>query len=405
MSSPPTLDPKARFHHQFQHSVSTITSQIQSLPSLSSSPSIGELRDAIDHILASISRLSTSVSDAGADSTLPAHDQRVYSDSVKSLRDQLDEMRAKVEPKQAKRFTFKKRTGPSPSTTTTGRTDSRKLGSVGNTDQQISTPKVEEEDEKTPAAAAVKDYNAELKLSSSFSSALAPQRRPGTTTTTTEDGGGGGGGGSNLVRRPSFSSARSITISSHENLHIILPASASHATSAGQLTDLKNCVVDMSTPTAREGGTPFASLALKSIESCLIVAGHVDGPVHITGIKNSVIVVAARQVRIHECEGVDVYLYVASHPIIEHCVGMRFAPAPGEFLTAENETEGKKNEWEKVDDFNWLKEGVRSPNWGVIPEGERVEEGDWRRIVSGDGGRLGREDILRRVGVGKRVGV
>ncbi|KAK4161817.1 tubulin binding cofactor C-domain-containing protein [Cladorrhinum sp. PSN259] len=390
MSSPQNLDPKTRFDYQFRHSVSNITSQIQSLGSLSSSPSIGELGDAIQHILASISQLSTSVSDAGADNTLPAHDQRVYADTVKSLRDQLGEMRAKVEPNKGKRFTFKRRTPASQQSTT----DSRKLGSVGNTDQPTTgTAKVEEEE-----TSKTQDYNAELSAS--------PPQRPGTST---ESG--------RLVRRPSFSSARSITISGHSNLHIILPASASHATSAGQLTELKKCVVDISTPTAREGGTPFASLVLKDIDHCLIVAGHVDGAVHITGVSDSVIVVVARQVRIHECDNVDVYCWVASHPIIEDCEGMRFAPCPKEFL---EDTGKEENElWKKVDDFKWLKHGQSSPHWKVLPEEERVgfreedKEGDgkgkggvegkvWRRIVSGDGGRLVREDILRKVGVLKK---
>jgi len=86
----------------------------------------------------------------------------------------------------------------------------------------------------------------------------------------------------------------------------------------------------MSVPTAAAGGgAPFASLALKNIAGSLIVAGHVDGPVHITGVRDSVLVIVSRQVRIHECENVDLYLHCASHPIVEDCKGMRFAPAPG----------------------------------------------------------------------------
>ncbi|KAK4226648.1 tubulin-specific chaperone C [Podospora fimiseda] len=367
MSSSSTLDPKTRFHYQFQHAFSTITSQIQGLTSLSSSPSIGELRDAIDHILASISRLSMSVSDAGADNTLPAHDQKVYVDGVKALRDQLDEIRAKVEPKQVKRFAFKRRTTPSAgtttTTTTTTTTDSRKLGSVGNTDQVVEVPKVEEEKKKVEGS----DYNAELR---------------GRERTST-------------VRRPSFSSAESIVITAQQDVHIVLPEAASHATAAGgQFTDLKGCVIDCLAVT---GVTPFANLAVKKVVNTLIVAGRVDGSVHVTGVKNSVIFVAARQVRMHDCEGCDVYLSVKSHPIIEGCVGMRFGP--WEFDGEENNTE---NKWEKVDDFNWLKEGVKSPNWGIIPCRERICGKEWERDGRDDGGRA---EILRRVGVGRKRGV
>lgn len=128
------------------------------------------------------------------------------------------------------------------------------------------------------------------------------------------------------IRKPSFSTAKNIGISNQAGLHIILPSSASRATASGSLTDLRDCIVDMSVPTAQ--GKPFPGLALKDISNSLIVAGRVSGPVHITGVSDSILVVAARQVRIHECRDVDIYLHCSSHPIIEDCTGMRFAPLP-----------------------------------------------------------------------------
>lgn len=128
------------------------------------------------------------------------------------------------------------------------------------------------------------------------------------------------------IRKPSFSAAQSIGISDQTGLHIILPSSASRATSSGSLRDLKNCVIDLSIPTAQ--GAPFPGLMLKNIDRCLIVTGRVSGPVHINDVSNSTLVVIARQVRIHNCKNVDIYLHCASHPIIEDCSGMRFAPLP-----------------------------------------------------------------------------
>lgn len=129
------------------------------------------------------------------------------------------------------------------------------------------------------------------------------------------------------LRKPSFSAAQSIGISGQTGLHIILPSSAARATAAGSLTDLKGCIVDMSVPTTVSGAS-FPGLAMRDISGCLIVAGRVAGPVHITGVKDSIIVVSARQVRIHECKDVDIYLHCGSHPIIEDCTGMHFAPLP-----------------------------------------------------------------------------
>jgi hypothetical protein len=79
-------------------------------------------------------------------------------------------------------------------------------------------------------------------------------------------------------------------------------------------------------PTAN--GAAFAGLALKNIKHSLINAGHVAGAAHITGVEDSIIVVASRQVRMHDCKNVDIYLHCASRPIIEDCSNVRFSPIP-----------------------------------------------------------------------------
>jgi hypothetical protein len=133
-------------------------------------------------------------------------------------------------------------------------------------------------------------------------------------------------GATGPIRKPSFSQAKNVNISDHKGLHIILPTSASRATSSGSLTNLSGCIVDMSAPTAE--GTPFAGLVLRNITNSLIIAGHVAGPAHITAVENSVIVVASRQVRMHDCKNTDIYLHCASRPIIENCTNVRFSPIP-----------------------------------------------------------------------------
>ena len=133
------------------------------------------------------------------------------------------------------------------------------------------------------------------------------------------------------IRKPSFAQSSSVSISGHDALHIILPSSASHATSPGSLTHLRHCVVDMSVPTAN--GQPFASLTLKSIKDSLLVCGHVNGAAHVTGVEGSVLVLACRQFRMHECRDCVVYLDCSSRPIIEDCKGIRFAPLPRAYVS------------------------------------------------------------------------
>lgn len=81
-----------------------------------------------------------------------------------------------------------------------------------------------------------------------------------------------------------------------------------------------------------ETGRPFATLTLKNIKASLIICGHVNGAIHLTNVKDSVIVVAARQFRMHESAQCDVYLQCGSRPIIEDCRGVRFAPLPDVYV-------------------------------------------------------------------------
>ena len=143
------------------------------------------------------------------------------------------------------------------------------------------------------------------------------------------------------IRKPSFSQATNVNISGHTGLHIILPSSASRATASGSLTRLDRCIVDMSVPTAH--GAPFAGLALKNIKESLIIAGHVAGAAHITAVENSIIVVASRQVRMHDCKNVDIYLHCASRPIIEDCHNIRFSPIPECHVSLSKEPSSQSN--------------------------------------------------------------
>lgn len=55
------------------------------------------------------------------------------------------------------------------------------------------------------------------------------------------------------------------------------------------------------------------------------------------------------------------------------------------------------NQWDQVDDFKWLKT-EHSPNWSILPEEERIEDGRWKETLHGAPGE-GVEDILKKMGV------
>ncbi|KAI2466930.1 TBCC-domain-containing protein [Annulohypoxylon bovei var. microspora] len=352
-------DPKEKFFRYFQAEITAIQGQIDDLATISHIA--GERQDCIDTVLAGISRLSNEVIDAG--DYVPAYDQRAYSQAMKALTEKLNETTASFAPKS--RFQFKSKSSK-PASGAGTQIDSRKRTSFSNVGSKqspvLDVAKRDAINATNNATTSAKDYNEDVEQQSG-------------------------------VRKPSFSNAKSISIYDHSGLHIMLPSTASRATSSGSLTNLERCVVDMTVPTST--GAPFAGLALKNIKQSLIIAGHVAGPVHITGLQNSIVVVAARQVRIHECRDVDVYLYCASHPIIEDCSGMRFASLP-EFYASQLELKGE-NQWDQVDDFKWLKSEA-SPNWSILPEDKRVVADVWKNSVCGSPS-LSTDDILRTAGV------
>lgn len=57
---------------------------------------------------------------------------------------------------------------------------------------------------------------------------------------------------------------------------------------------------------------------------------------------------------------------------------------------------GSDNQWDRVDDFKWLK-AESSPNWRVLPEERRIPDDVWQKTVSGS--LTSRKQILRSVGV------
>ena len=90
--------------------------------------------------------------------------------------------------------------------------------------------------------------------------------------------------------------------------------------------------------------------------------------------------VACQQLRTHETTESDFYLHVTSKGIIEDCHLTRFAPYKFSYEGSvtdvlESGLSSDVNNWDDIDDFNWLSSDQPSPNWSLIPEEERVQ--DW----------------------------
>ncbi|KAJ2049036.1 hypothetical protein H4S04_003471 [Coemansia sp. S16] len=143
-----------------------------------------------------------------------------------------------------------------------------------------------------------------------------------------------------------------------------------------ELRDITNSVVDL-----RPISQSLRALNCHRIQNSIVICGPFAGSVTVRDSNNCVLVLGARQFRLENSQGVDVYLYCTSHPIIEKSSGIRFAPYPAELRTPRIEQEFgtsqlglQPNSFDRVDDFNWLKRQA-SPNWS-IPQASALPSAD-----------------------------
>jgi hypothetical protein len=272
-----------------------------------SSTSPTERPDAIDHCLAGISRLSSEVKDAA--SYIPAYDQRTYGDAIKTLQEKLQNVRAELGagPKKFK-FTAKK---------------NRSAISIGEAVEMAQNRRL-----LGPGGGAWDSSVGSSTANSAFSPTPLEKLSPGEEKREiealeqerTQNGGGKDRAG-----------ATGVKVEDRDGEHVALPTSEAQSGSSGTVSNVRGSVIDLSAPTMSGGS--FATLTLKNIEGSLVVTGRVGGPIHMTGVENSVIITSCRQFRMHGSQKVDVYLHCSSRPIIEDCKAIRFAPLPVHYVS------------------------------------------------------------------------
>jgi hypothetical protein len=137
------------------------------------------------------------------------------------------------------------------------------------------------------------------------------------------------------------------------------------------IINVKNCVIKLY-------GQPSV-IHLINIEDSIILCGPLSGTAFVNNCKNSKINLACHQLRIHETQDTDFYINVASRSIIENCKNVRFAPYAwnykdiGKHLKTAGTSEHIGDNWTLIDDFNWLVQNQKSPNWSFMDEQERLK--------------------------------
>ncbi|XP_047652589.1 tubulin-specific chaperone C [Phacochoerus africanus] len=134
------------------------------------------------------------------------------------------------------------------------------------------------------------------------------------------------------------------------------------------LTQLSNCTIKLY-------GNPN-TLRLTKARGCTLLCGPVSTSVFLEDCSDCVLAVACQQLRVHTTKDTRVFLLVTTRAIVEDCTGIQFAPYTWSYPGIDKDFEGSgldrsKNNWNDVDDFNWLARDVASPNWSILPEEER----------------------------------
>jgi len=126
-------------------------------------------------------------------------------------------------------------------------------------------------------------------------------------------------------------------------------------------------------------GNP-GTLQVASLQNCTVVVGPTFRSAFVKDCNNCQFVIACQQLRIHNTTDTDFYLHVTGAGIIENCQRVGFAPYNLTYPELENDytkvaLDRNTNYWDNIDDFHWLNENEKSPNWHIIKEEDR--KCDW----------------------------
>lgn len=119
------------------------------------------------------------------------------------------------------------------------------------------------------------------------------------------------------------------------------------------------------------------TLRVRDCRGCTVLCGPVSTSVLVDGCSDCLLALACQQLRTHRTRNSRFYVQVTSRAVIEDCTKVSFAPYTWSYPGIERDFESSgldrnQNNWNLVDDFDWLATDRPSPNWSLIPEQERI---------------------------------
>lgn len=134
------------------------------------------------------------------------------------------------------------------------------------------------------------------------------------------------------------------------------------------LSALEDCTVQLTGASS--------TLHITNLHNSKVMCGPVSTSVFIENCSNCVFILACQQLRVHGTRHSDFYLHVTSRAIIEDTTDVRFAPYQWKYenIISHFQMSGldmNKNNWDLVDDFNWLASDKPSPNWQIMKDNDQ----------------------------------
>ncbi|XP_055539141.1 tubulin-specific chaperone C [Wyeomyia smithii] len=166
------------------------------------------------------------------------------------------------------------------------------------------------------------------------------------------------------------------TLSERSNELIVLPRTSvdDQTVTASGLTD---CIVRL------EGHS--GALQFTKLKNCLVLCGPTSRSIFLDDCDDCKFVVACQQLRCHRSRNCHLYLKVTSRAIIEDCSRIQVAEYNLHYDGLENDftesgLDGSVNNWNELDDFDWLATDKPSPNWSLLGDKQLVT--DWKLYQS-----------------------
>lgn len=128
-----------------------------------------------------------------------------------------------------------------------------------------------------------------------------------------------------------------------------------------------------------------STLHCSNLKDCILLCGPVSTSIFAENCESCTFVVACQQLRLHTSKNIKIYLHVTSHGILEDCTGIQVAPYNLRYKNIKEDFEKaglnmNTNNWDDLNDFNWLNADKKSPNWSIMDDNERVAS--WDNLIA-----------------------